>query len=162
MQHSFVSFIEQADATDVMIDTTEVAPGEYDLALESFNTLSIAQSALKTDEIKFVVSAPTPPSFSEELTVKVLTVGQASSWDLPEINQGYYPLDRIEFEANANIASSLTFDEQSLQVNFDGNSSSATSDRMISSIKIDLIDTSGLSTSYTQILIVNQETQLEV
>ena len=47
-----MSFEEQTNASEVVIDAREVAEGDYTLTLESFNTLRIAQSALKTDVIK--------------------------------------------------------------------------------------------------------------
>ena len=50
-QLSFVSFEEHSGATEVLIDTSGVDEGEYSMVLESFNTLSLAKSALKTDII---------------------------------------------------------------------------------------------------------------
>ena len=50
-QLSFVSFEENSGATEVLIDTSGVDEGEYSMVLESFNTLSLAKSALKTDII---------------------------------------------------------------------------------------------------------------
>ena len=85
-QLSFVSLSESASATSVVIDATELQEGdEYNLILQSFNTLSTAKSTLKTDTIKIVVVQPTPPSFEEDLSVQVLTSGQALSWSLPEV-----------------------------------------------------------------------------
>lgn len=41
---------------------------EYDLVIESYNTLSIAKSALKTDHIKIRVTSQ-PPIFQEEIDI---------------------------------------------------------------------------------------------
>ena len=50
---SYVSFTELAESTEVHIDAQGMEVGkEFTLTLESFNTLSIAQSSLKTDSIK--------------------------------------------------------------------------------------------------------------
>ena len=67
-----MSITEQGnDVTSVDIDTRGMDEGEFDLTLESFNTRSIAQSALKTDKIKIIItlSTSTLPSFSEEPSV---------------------------------------------------------------------------------------------
>ena len=66
--------MEQSGSTDVIIDTTGVATGDYTLTLESFNTLSTAKSALKTDTMTISVYEQTvlvlsAPSFTEELQV---------------------------------------------------------------------------------------------
>ena len=42
--------------------------------------------------------------------MKFLIAGEAQSWALPEIKEGSYPRAQIKFEANSNLASSLTFD----------------------------------------------------
>ena len=95
---SFVSFEEQNSETIVTIDATGVEEGDaYDLTLESFNTLSTAKSALKTDLIKLTVysAASSEPGFSSALTTQILYAGQASEWSLPAIVEGSYPLARI-------------------------------------------------------------------
>ena len=75
---SFVTFKEKSSSVDVIIDSTGVAPGDYTLTLESFNKLSIAQSALKTDVIAIAISVqeiPTLPQFVDQpLSVKTLVV----------------------------------------------------------------------------------------
>ena len=47
----FITITENASFSDVLIDTTGQSIGEYTLILESFDSLSVAQSALKTDTI---------------------------------------------------------------------------------------------------------------
>lgn len=79
----FVTFTETSNATDVHIDSTGLTGGQYTLTLESFNTLSVAQSALKTDTIQITIRVP--PSFVEELESQVITVGVSATWPLPEI-----------------------------------------------------------------------------
>ena len=54
---SFVTFTENEFSKDVYIDTTELEGGsEIDLILESFNSLSIAQSTLKSDTVTVIVT----------------------------------------------------------------------------------------------------------
>ena len=62
-----------------MIDSQNVEPGNYELKIESFNTLSTAKSSLKTDTISIVITAQeiipetvieveqVPAAFAEEL-----------------------------------------------------------------------------------------------
>ena len=81
-----------SSSTDVVINTNDVFPGEYDLVLESFdrayNTL-----VLVTDTIKIVIAPPPPPKgFSEtlayfvtELKQKSLISGKFEEWTLPQI-----------------------------------------------------------------------------
>ena len=52
---SFVSLTQNTDTTEVSIDARGIDLGVYSLILESFNTLSIAQSTLKTDTIEITV-----------------------------------------------------------------------------------------------------------
>ena len=47
----FITITENVSFSDVLIDTTGQSIGEYTLILESFDSLSVAQSALKTDTI---------------------------------------------------------------------------------------------------------------
>ena len=76
-QHlNFVSIMEYENSSEVVILPGDQSVGEYDLTLESFNTLSTVKSALKTDGIKITISPPTPPTFVQELAVKFLVSGQ--------------------------------------------------------------------------------------
>ena len=52
----FVTFVNGATSTDVVIDTTDVEIGEYTLVLESFDTASNVYTTLKTDTITIVVT----------------------------------------------------------------------------------------------------------
>ena len=77
--HNFVSIIEYDNSSDVIIEPGDQPEGEYDLTLESFNTLSNVKSALKIDVITIIISpptSPTPPIFVQELSTKMLTIGQ--------------------------------------------------------------------------------------
>ena len=123
--------------------------GEYNLILESYNTLSIAQSALKTDLIRIVISAST--YFTDEPANQALTLGKAQSWALPEIHEGANPITKIEFKSTSRIASTLTFNEKARTVSFNGNLKLASQDRdgISGSIQIDLIDAEGYIISYT-------------
>ena len=75
-QHDFVTIEEYGNSNDVIIEPGDQSVGEYDLTLESFNTLSISKSALKIDTIKIIIRPPTPPTFMQKLSVKSLIVGQ--------------------------------------------------------------------------------------
>ena len=123
--------------------------GEYNLILESYNTLSIAQSALKTDLIRIVISAST--YFTDEPANQALTLGKAQSWALPEIHEGTNPITKIEFKSTSRIASTLTFNEKARTVSFNGNLKLASQDRdgISGSIQIDLVDAEGYIISYT-------------
>ena len=106
-----MSFEEQANATEVKVDAKGLAAGdEFLLTLESFNSLSIAQSALKTDYITIKVLPAAAPVLSQLPQMQFLTASEPSSWTLPEIKLGTYELDRIEFKASANIAPAMNFD----------------------------------------------------
>ena len=122
--------------------------GEYDLILESYNTLSIAQSALKTDRIRIVIAAST--HFVGEPATQAAINGIANSWALPEIHEGAEPIRKIEFKASSRIASSLKFNEKARTVSFNGlfTLGSQERDGICGSTQIDLIDTKGYIISY--------------
>ena len=130
------------------------------MVLESFNTLSLAKSALKTDKLLIIVTQKSPPSFSEELTPQILTAGQASSWSLPAIQTSSYPLTRIDFQANLDIESALSFDSEALEVSFSGGDHlKGNNGQIFTSINFDLVDSAGLIASYSQVVIVYQAAQ---
>ena len=52
-----------ASKTTVTISVAGVKAGDYELVLESFNALSIAQNALKTDIILIQILEPVLPSY---------------------------------------------------------------------------------------------------
>ena len=91
-------------------------------------------------------------SFSQELSVQVLASGTASRWTLPEIEQGDSPLAKIDFEPRADIAHSLTFNSQTLEVSFSGNVKFNESNKngIYSFIMIKLIDTEGFTSTHIQ------------
>ena len=51
---SFVTLTNGASSTDVLINTSDVSPGEYNLVIESFDS-AFKPLALKTDTIKIIV-----------------------------------------------------------------------------------------------------------
>ena len=142
------------------VDAKGLAAGdEFLLTLESFNSLSIAQSALKTDYITIKVLPAAAPVLSQLPQMQFLTASEPSSWTLPEIKLGTYELDRIEFKASANIAPALTFDQPSLQVKFNGSIRILPgTNGLVCTIQFDLIDIHGFSNSYTQTLLVKEST----
>ena len=76
----------------MLINTAGVDLGEYTMMLESYNKLSSVQSALKKETVTITVVEPRPPSFITELKSQVVTAGTASSWLLPEIDEGSFML----------------------------------------------------------------------
>ena len=148
---SFVSITEGESTSDVVIDAANQTFGEYTLTLESFNSLSIAQSALKTDTVVIRIIGP---GFADKLGVQVLTEGIATSWTLPEIVEGNFPLDRLVSQASSNIASSITFDESNRVVSYNGLTIESSSSGVFGYITFDLIDTEGSLVSSTQTVII--------
>ena len=73
----FVSLVNGAASTDVVIDTTGVLVGEYTLVLESFDTNSNLPGLTRyADTITIVVtSADTVAYFATELELKAIISG---------------------------------------------------------------------------------------
>ena len=94
---SFVSFAEKAVSTAVSIDSYGVAPGVYTIYIESFDANSNVKSTLKTDMIE--VTLELLPQFASELSWEEITAGVASSWALPSIVEGSYPLQQVSISS---------------------------------------------------------------
>ena len=94
---SFVSFAEKSVSTEVSIDPQGVAPGVYTIYIESFDASSNVKSSLKTDMI--VVTLEVLPKFGSELGEEEITVGVTSSWELPSIVEGSYPLQQLSISS---------------------------------------------------------------
>ena len=62
------------------------------------------------------------PSFIDELPLQVVEIGEFSSWTLPDIVKGTYPLARIDFSADHQLSSVLSFEPTTLTVTFEGQS----------------------------------------
>ena len=62
----FITISEEEYKSNVLIDSTGVAIGEYDLYLESFDSSSGVQATLKTDFVKVSVMLKYP-EFSTDL-----------------------------------------------------------------------------------------------
>ena len=120
-----------------MINEKGIQPGVYELVIESYDALSRAPNpnALKTDSIIIRIiandSEPTEPieptettvilpSFKDDLPLQVIEIGKFSSWTLPDIVEGTYPLARIDFSADHQLASYLIFEPTSLTITFEG------------------------------------------
>ena len=137
------------------INTDEQQAGEYTLTLESFNSLSTAQSALKTDTITITISSRAP-SFAEEPGIIVLTKGSPESVTLPEVVEGSNPMAEIRFIAGQDIASRVTFDEASRVISYSGGTDDSGGDSSIgtfSTIEVILVDTEGTEVSYSLTLV---------
>ena len=105
----FVTLINGADSTDVVINATNVNPGRYILVLESFdlNNSTLPNLTLKTDTITITVIEADDNS-TQELPTKVLTVGEPESWKLPSTEDGDYKLlDLVSF-----LQPFITFEEK--------------------------------------------------
>ena len=76
---SFVTVTQKSSSTDILVDTTGVDSGAYTLILESFNTLSIAKSALKTDTIEITVISM-PLTFQSDPETVFVTAGIKGVW----------------------------------------------------------------------------------
>ena len=121
-----MSFINGAFSTDVVINATGVLPGEYTLVLESFDTNSeLPELTLKTDAISISVTSEILPTFTEELTTKVLTAGEPDSWQLPLIYDGTYPLDHVLLEADTALQPYISFKSLTRTIVFSGDEASA-------------------------------------
>ena len=110
----FVTIKEKSDADEVVIDTTGQAIGEYTLILESYNTLSVAKSALKTDTIAITIRDTEPPSFTSELVkTQVAFVGESAKWTVPEVVPGDLAFAEIIIEPDQLLSPYITYDELS-------------------------------------------------
>ena len=113
-----MTFVNGSTTTGVVIDTNGVLPGEYNIVLESFNTLSIAKSTLKTETIKLTVLEALP-IFSEDLPVQALTIGVAKVWELPSI-ESPTPLKEERIEPALLIEDQTSFNVDTQTFSFSG------------------------------------------
>ena len=148
----FVTLTEQSGSTDVIIDTTGVAAGDYTLTLESFNTLSLAKSALKTDTM--TISVLVQPSFAETLSLEVVTAGTAATWKLPEIVDGDY-LANVQVVPPSSLDSYITYDSATRQISFSDDDSSKSLSGSSFNINIILVNTNGDESIYEQTVLVH-------
>lgn len=97
----------------MLIDSNDQPAGSYTFTFESYNSLSVAQSTLKSDSftINIIDDLSIGPKFESQPEILVLTIGSPVSWTLPEVTLGFYPLQKIEYESSMSIAPSLSFDE---------------------------------------------------
>ena len=106
--------------TTLTINVADVKAGEYELILESYNALSIAQNALKTDKILIKVLEPVLPVFERDLEPLILKLGKDSTWTLPNIVDGTYPLAEIVFQSDKRIDSYIRINRTDREVTFNG------------------------------------------
>lgn len=111
--------------TEIQIDATFAAAGEYEIILESFDAASSVKSALKTDKVTVKVT-PIAPSMSSEPELVVLSPEESSEWSLPTINPGSYGPATVLVTIPATLSSVITFDQDSKTFTFDGLSASST------------------------------------
>ena len=67
----------------MLIDAQGVEPGVYSLTIESFDSASSVQSALKTDTIEVTVKQST--QIQTDIYPLILISGQTQTWELHEI-----------------------------------------------------------------------------
>ena len=77
---SFVQLTNGAIDTEVLIDATDLAVGNYTLKLESFDKNGGVFSSLKIDTVNIVVVAFT----AIELPVQTIISGEKTDWTLPQ------------------------------------------------------------------------------
>ena len=148
----FVTFTEQSDSTDVVINTTGVDPGEYSLTLESFNTLSLAQSALKTDSMTITVVGT--PSFVQNPENKSIEAGSGALWVLPAIDEGSESLKEIKVQPDDALYPYITFDSDSRAIIFKEDEGSKSLGGQFLPIKITLVNVKGKTSEYTMYVIL--------
>ena len=106
--------------SEILIDATAQAAGEYKLVLESYDAASPVGSALQTDEIVVVIVGFVAPSLSAEPEVVVLSPKKPSKWMLPTIDSGSSGLASEQVTMPASLASVTTYDENSRTFTFQG------------------------------------------
>ena len=121
----FVTIIEETGNSIVHINSEGIEIGDYQLQLESFDTLSSIQPTLKTDIIYISVKEPylveEEPQLVEALESQFISAVEPSSWVL-ELNS--VTESRIQLEVSPNLARFITFDELTQTISFHGNESS--------------------------------------
>ena len=154
----FVTLTELADSTEVHISTTGVEPGQYELALESFNLNSAAQSTLMTD--RFTITINATPSFVSELEDQSIYLSSGGSWVLPEIVEGSDPLAEIKVEPSGDaLADYITFDPVRRAIDFKKDDRNRIPANKVLPIKITLIDVKGVTSEFVVnfLLFVSEE-----
>ena len=102
----------------MIIDATELSTGVYTLTFESFDKNSIAKSALKTETIEITIEESKLPEFTSDLVYETITVGKVSSWELPLIKEGSYPLQSIVVDSK--YPQIITYNENDNTVSYSG------------------------------------------
>ena len=100
--------------------------GDYELKIESFNTLSSEQSALLTESILITIKERIEeqvslPRFKEELPIFMANVGTEVTWQLPDIYEGSHPLGEILIDMSYQLKPFITFDKDARKIKFNGN-----------------------------------------
>ena len=90
--------------------------GDYELKIESYNTLSTEQSALLTERIlitikKRIEEQVALPRFKEELPIFVANVGTEVTWQLPDIHEGSHPLGEVQIDMSYQLMPFISYDE---------------------------------------------------
>ena len=89
-----------------------------------------------------------PPSFETATPDIVISVGQSETWALPNIDSGFFTLDRIDFEPDANIAPYLSFDNSSTSIKYNGSPTVVNLNEISLSVKITLVNSINQAQEY--------------
>ena len=119
---SFVTFVNGQDSTEVIIESTNISPGDYTLILESFdmNSRGTVAATLATNIVTITIEVvPTAPTFSKSLDNQIVAVGSNDSWVLPDTIATYLPVV-VELSPDSRISNVVTYDEKSHTVSFLG------------------------------------------
>ena len=92
--------------------------GEYRLILESFNVLSVAKTALRTDKIMIRIVGQAYPSFLEELNSLVFTQGVDQTYRLPEIDPGDSALANVKVKPNSALYRFISYNRQRKEIKY--------------------------------------------
>ena len=103
----FVHLKELSGETQVLIDAAELEEGEYELILESFNTLSLTKSALKIDTVQISVMPEQEVIKVHELKRKVLTPRTPETWNLRNFIPNILSLTLVEFKIKTNLEAAI-------------------------------------------------------
>ena len=117
----------------------------------TLNFVNSLFSAFKASlSIRCSYQTSTAPSFATALPSIVLTASVASTWKLPAVVLGQFPLKQIRFEPDKSLVSTLLFDESARIVSFDGSENIVSLFGTELKVKITLVDDQGNQAPHEQ------------
>ena len=142
-EFSFVTIYEKAESSTVHIDSVGLEIADYELHLESFDTLSTLKTTLKTDII--IVSVTEPKSVT--LTTQFISPIESASWDLDLERDS---LTTVQIEPPIDLARFISYNDLTDTLFFDGSQDSGFLAGSLNLIKIKLTSVNGAETILTQ------------